>query len=70
MLIEIESIGVAGRKLKKPVEVPRPESRKAAAKAAAAGAERPEAAHGRDPKDRAFKQGIGVLAASSRGRRQ
>lgn len=54
LLIELTSVGIAGKQLKKTVEVPRPD--------------KPSSTLGRQRSatDAAFKKGIGVLAATSR----
>jgi hypothetical protein len=56
-LVEVTSIGVAGRQLKKPLTIPRPEHVRRKAKAHASGVEQVP--------DGAYKQGIAVLAATS-----
>lgn len=53
MLVEVTSVGVAGRKLKRPIEVPRPKPPK-------------RRVVGKSEQDTAFKKGIGVLAATTR----
>lgn len=53
LLIEVTSIGVAGKQLKEPVSVPRPKDREA--KRSSVG-----------ERDAAFKKGIAVLAATSK----
>lgn len=57
LLIEVTSVGVSGRQLKKPLEVPRPK------RDGGARANRPRTT---EETDRAFKQGVSVLAATSR----
>lgn len=56
-LIEINSIGVAGKQLKKPIIIPRPDHVRRKSKAYASGVQ--------NVPDGAFKQGIAVLQATS-----
>lgn len=58
LMVEVTSIGVAGRKLKKPITVPRPGKKKPGRPVTPA------------EKDAAFKHGIGVLAASTKAVRR
>lgn len=55
LLVEISSVTAAERKLKKPIEVPRPNRKKA-----------PEVEPSGTDTDKAFKKGIGVLAATTK----
>jgi hypothetical protein len=57
-LVELTSVSAAGKQLKKPIIVPRPDHVKRRGKALAAGVE--------NVPDNAFKQGIAVLQATSR----
>jgi hypothetical protein len=60
LLVEVTSIGVANRALKKPLEIPRPNRKKDRVSPTASASE----------KDAAFKAGIGVLAATTRAVRK
>lgn len=57
LLVEVTSVPAAGRQLKKPIQLKRPQQDKPAAR-------RPATT---DEVDAAFKKGIGVLAATARG---
>lgn len=57
-LVEITSIGVAGKQLKKSIIIPRPDHVKRRSKAHAAGVQ--------EVPDGAYKQGIAVLQATRR----
>lgn len=59
-LIEVTSIGVAGRQLRKPIIIPRPDHVRKRGKAIAAGVDHVP--------DNAYKQGIAVLQATQPNR--
>ena len=58
LLVEVTSVSAADRKLRKPIQVPRPADAK---KKAAAAKAQPDGA-----RDAAYKKAVGVLAATTR----
>lgn len=56
-LVEVTSVGAAGKQLKKPIVIPRPDYVKRRSKAIASGVQ--------NVPDGAYKQGVAVLQATS-----